>query len=348
MRYTSIISCLFGSLISINASSATAAASSSVTLYGLLDMGFFSERDDAKGNMVGVRSGNQSGSRWGIEGTEQLGNGWKANFKLESGLDMSTGKLGQSDRLFGRWAYLGLASPYGEVRIGRQWALGREWGGAASPFGIGWSGSGMGAAFGYNDGDFGPSGIADNMVMYRSPTIQGIQAAVGYSFQMDGAQVAGSDNNARVLTAGLRYRNGPLRLSATYDHAYADQNRKVAGKIASNSTNWQFGGSYRFKPVQVYAGFGRINTPTRGPARLMKKDMAWTLGVNVPAGTGSVLASWQQTTNTGIKSGALGYQYPLSKRTNLYSFINRTTTRIQKTDNDNKRVQFSVGVRHSF
>lgn len=337
-----------GALLTALSTTAVAQSQSQIELYGVVDMGFFHERDDINGTKTGVRSGNEGGSRWGLRGSEDLGRGWKATFRLESGLDAATGTLGQGDRLFGRWAHVGLESPYGEIRIGRQWALGREWGGVASPFGIGWSRSGMSTAFGYNDGDFGGSGIADNMVMYRSPTVHGLQAAVGYSFEINGDQVPGASNNARMLTSGIRYRSGPLRLALTYDHSYADSNRIVAGQPASNSTNWQLGGSYNFKVARVYGGIGRLNHSTRGPARLLEKDVAWTAGVRVPVGHGSVLASWQQTSNSGIKAAALGYQHVLSKRTDLYAFINRSLTLERATGNDNKRTQFSVGMRHQF
>src|SRR5690606_21611484 len=110
-----------------------AQAESSVTLYGLIDLGYMNDHDDAKGTSQGIDSGNESGSRWGIKGEEDLGDGLKAVFQLESGFNADNGTSAQSGRLFGRWAYVGLKSDtLGELRLGRQWVLGREWGGVAT------------------------------------------------------------------------------------------------------------------------------------------------------------------------------------------------------------------------
>jgi predicted porin len=42
------------------------------------------------------------GSRWGVFGTEDLGGGLKAVFRLESGFDVNNGSMSQGSRLFGR------------------------------------------------------------------------------------------------------------------------------------------------------------------------------------------------------------------------------------------------------
>jgi len=329
---------------------AGAHAESTVTLYGLIDLGYMNDHDDTKGTSQGIDSGNVSGSRWGIKGTEDLGNGLKATFQLESGFNADNGTSGQSGRLFGRWAYVGLKSAtLGEVRLGRQWALGREWGGVATPFSIAWSRSGLGTTFGYNDGDFGSSGIADNMAMWRSPKLHGFEAAVGYSFAINGDQEFGNGNNDRMVTTGIRYSRGPLRAALTYDHVYVDR-RRVSGQAnpAGNTSNWQLGASYDFEVVRVYAGAGRISDANKGPAKGLDKDYAWTAGVRVPIRPGALLASWQQTTDSKIKVYAVGYQYDLTKRTDLYAFYNHSETRDLDTDEDNGRRQVSVGIRHRF
>jgi len=338
-------------LASLAGVASMAHAESSVELYGLVDMGYMNDHDETRGTGQSIDSGNESGSRWGIRGVEDLGDGLKAVFQLESGFNGDDGTSAQDDRLFGRWAYVGLRSDtFGELRLGRQWVLGREWGGEATPFSIAWSRSGLGTTFGYNDGDFGASGIASNMVMWRSPKfLGGLQGAVGYSYAMDGPEEFGNSNNDRVLTAGLRYARGPVRVALTYEHLYADQNRTFGGgKPVQNATNWQLGGSYDFEVVRIYAGAGRISDASRGPARGMDKDYAWTTGVRVPVGAGAFLASWQQTTNSKVQAWAVGYQYDLSKRTDLYAFLNHSETRDQETGEDASRRQISVGIRHRF
>jgi predicted porin len=77
----------------------TAQAQSSVTVYGVLDMALQNENNGAfskgKGSITSLDSGVQSGSRLGFKGSEDLGNGLKANFKLEMGIQADTGASAQ-------------------------------------------------------------------------------------------------------------------------------------------------------------------------------------------------------------------------------------------------------------
>ncbi|MCQ4438022.1 porin, partial [Clostridioides difficile] len=59
-------------------------------------------------SLVKVGSGNLSGSRWGLRGTEDLGGGLKANCRLENGCNVANGARGQGGRMFGRSAWVGL------------------------------------------------------------------------------------------------------------------------------------------------------------------------------------------------------------------------------------------------
>jgi len=62
-----------------------------------------------------------------MTGTEDLGGGLQAFFKLENGFKLNNGALGNNGALFGRQAYVGLKSDrYGEVRMGRQYDLSFE------------------------------------------------------------------------------------------------------------------------------------------------------------------------------------------------------------------------------
>ena len=45
-----------------------------------------------------MKSGSQSGSRFGLKGSEDLGNGLKVGFVLENGFDADTGSLGNDGR----------------------------------------------------------------------------------------------------------------------------------------------------------------------------------------------------------------------------------------------------------
>ncbi len=106
-----------------------ARAQSSVTLYGLIDTGVDWESQVAKApgqtsaSGSAIRMTSLSGalpSRWGLRGKEELGSGLNAIFELESGFAPNSGALQNGNRLFGRSAWVGLETPYGTVRAGRQ------------------------------------------------------------------------------------------------------------------------------------------------------------------------------------------------------------------------------------
>ena len=95
-----------------------------VQMYGVIDVGLSYVHSDA--DQAGVDSvdkftmenASEFGSRWGIRGTEDLGNGYKVGFVLESGFKSDDGTLDQGGRLFGREAHIDLYSPYGTLSAG--------------------------------------------------------------------------------------------------------------------------------------------------------------------------------------------------------------------------------------
>ena len=119
MKKTLLVTALFAAL------SGVAQAETSVTLYGLIDTGIGFQQikgnNDYKESKFGMVNGVSSGSRWGLRGAEDLGDGLSAVFTLESGFNSGNGQSGQSSRLFGRQATVGLKSDsWGLLEFGRQ------------------------------------------------------------------------------------------------------------------------------------------------------------------------------------------------------------------------------------
>ena len=117
----------------------TAFAQSSLTLYGNADVSVDNVKvtDGVRlapavagslgvvakpGSMTRVSPSGSSQTSFGIKGEENLGDGYKASFVLEGQLSHDTGSLSQDGRIFGRQSYVGLTTPFGEVRLGRQYA----------------------------------------------------------------------------------------------------------------------------------------------------------------------------------------------------------------------------------
>jgi len=195
-------------------------AQGSVTLYGIVDAGIAyrsNERTGTTGNYSGhsnvaLASGNLSGSRWGLKGNEDLGNGWSTLFQLEDGFDITNGTSGQSGRLFGRQAFVGLANTqYGALTMGRQYTSLTDFVGPVSP--VAYIG-GFGAHPGDID-DLDQTTRVDNSVKYTSANYAGFTFGALYGF---GGQ-PGSMKQQNTWSVGAAYANGPLHVGVGYERA---------------------------------------------------------------------------------------------------------------------------------
>jgi predicted porin len=119
-----------GVAVGMLAVSCASNAQSSVTLYGIVDVGVDWENNvataagqtHASGSAVRMTGLTSSvPSRFGLRGKEDLGGGLKAVFALENSFLPNSGTLANGGRLFGREAWVGLESPYGALRFGRQY-----------------------------------------------------------------------------------------------------------------------------------------------------------------------------------------------------------------------------------
>ncbi len=107
-----------------------ALAQSHVTLYGTIDTGI---RNQSKvrtptgdGSLTSMTSGLRVGDRWGIKGSEDLGDGLKAHVNLEGAYSSDTGDAqtaGSSKGLFGRTAIVGLSSGNNELYMGHAFTV---------------------------------------------------------------------------------------------------------------------------------------------------------------------------------------------------------------------------------
>jgi len=246
----------------LGAFAGTASAQSSVTLYGVVDAGLqynkqFSSATGTQESVVGLNGGYFAGNRWGLRGSEALGNGMSAIFTLESGFDIDTGLSGQStsasgslcqnsttgavtstpnsacptgttrisgvstapaqSRLFGRQAWAGLATPFGSI-VGGRIATFSSGTGSFDMFG---AVDPFGAGFGINA--IGSTFISanslrvDNALAYVSPTWAGFKFGAAYSFNYSGQEGSTSDLNTKVTGLGASYSWGPLYAAVTYD-----------------------------------------------------------------------------------------------------------------------------------
>jgi predicted porin len=245
-------------VMSLSGFSGVAHAQSSVTLYGLLDDGFVFNSNSKGGRQYELGSGNLQGDRWGMIGSEDLGGGMKAIFRLENGYNVNNGTLGQGGAEFGRKAYLGLVSPAGTVTLGRQYDLlgdyvgSFESGNAEKQVAI----KEWGSIYGSHPGDMDNldnTNRISNSVKYGSPNYGGMSFGGFYSF----GGKAGDITQDQLYAFGAGYDNGPLSLGVSYENA-RDPNFSVWGTNPSANTPTSATGLNMSSPV--YSGFASAHT----------------------------------------------------------------------------------------
>jgi predicted porin len=348
----------------MGAFSGAAFAQSNVTLYGILDVNY--QRNDPNGPQAatsGINSGHQSGSRWGLRGTEALGGGMNAIFTVEGGYSVDEGTLGQGGRLWGRQAWAGLQFTGANVSVvaGRLALLSSGTGsfdlfGGTDPFLTGFGDSAIASTF-----SSAAATRADNTVAIVGGPWAGFKAGVTYTFNAAGAESAGSSNNTRITGLGAQYSAGMLFLSATHDQI---KHNATTFPGAETQKHTQLGAVVDFKFAKLHAGyaiedniraFGTANSGTVG-----RDANSWMVGTTIPLFGGSLLASYQdrdadpvagETNADGpdLTVYGIAYTYPLSRRTNVYAnWSNRDGSGTNTNNATWDRKQYTVGVRHLF
>lgn len=343
---------------------AGSAIAADVTLYGVLDMGLaYNHVDlDQSGvknkNTFSMNSGQQSGSRWGLKGVEDLGNGLKVGFILEDGFKADTGA--QGDQMFDRESSLFIEGGFGKLALGRMGAINQ---GASS-----WALVNHLSAFTTSFGPFAAqagnfistAGKWDNMISYRTPTFAGFTVYTQYSMgktTSGGKAIAGAVENEssadRYYAIGATYANGPflgyLAVDSTnYKSWYKDAGAAAASAHKTDdSLTVTLGGNYDFDVAKVYFGaqyFDEVTLSSIGgivgtikydestdSTSLKVKGYGLGLSTSVPLAGGSGLlgvtyVDGKQADSVSVTdfdfrrwSVSAGYDYALSKRTNAYA-----------------------------
>uniref|UniRef100_UPI003F496200 porin n=1 Tax=Cupriavidus taiwanensis TaxID=164546 RepID=UPI003F496200 len=264
-------------------------------------------------------SGGLSGSRWGLRGTEDLGDSLKAVFVLESGFGIDDGRLTQSGRLFGRQAFVGLQSERaGRLTFGRQYTSIFD---AFSNF----SPSGYSTQYEPIAAQLGLDFRSDNNVKYTG-TFGGMTAIGNYSFGngvFGVGEVAGQSRRDTGYGAGLNYFAGGFgaalafnRYNPTLATSGAVGNFRKAGAALS----------YRTGPVKLMGGYRWGLNKSADGATIVRDDYYWA-GINYRATTNLDLTLAYYYDDVKALAGSnvknpwqvsFIADYSLSKRTDVY------------------------------
>lgn len=337
---------------------ATAAqAQSQVTLSGLVDMyaGSMKNAGDP-GHVNQVGSGGMTTSWFGFTGTEDLGGGLSAGFKLTSFQRMDTGTPGRfaGDGYFTRDANVNLAGSFGRVSMGRDLAPNFLPTILFNPFGDSFTFSPLVLLKNvplFNATGWPATTPADtgwsNEIIYSTPKFGGLSGNLHYQF---GEQQASGVRGRKNVGANFLWFTGNFAFTGYYERdqiANPVNGLITAGTPARPDTvkDWMLGASYDATFAKFYGTYGE----TKSDVTKLESDTG-SVGVSIPVGAGSILGGLARTElSTGAINGprrtigTIGYDYFMSKRTDLYAMLMR-----DKITAFSSGTSFGVGIRHRF
>jgi len=320
-------------------------AQSSLTIYGLLDQGvIYNSNGNAAGQSKTTLAAGTQSSRFGFTGTEDLGGGLKASFRLESQIQPDTGTTDTPTApLFRRAANISLAGGFGSVTLGRQ----------TDPFYIAYAG-----------GDTRPSNLigsslqpflratatalgsnitplwVDNGIAYTTPTFGGVKATAYYSF----GETAGDNSAGKQQGLTVNFASGPLTVNAGIVQRYADDALTTATATVNAALPaalrapapagekvgqaYTVNGGYTFGPATVRASWSRFENPEADNVR--KFDVYGLSALYAASATIDVSAGYYRFDDKNINANdtniiGLEADYKLSKRTTLYAAYGRSS-----------------------
>jgi predicted porin len=256
-------------------------AASSVTMFGIADVYVGFQDDDRAGGDSGVvvNSGGQSTSRWGVLGSEDLGGGLSAIFRLESGLnvDVGQGQTASGTIDFRRRSFVGLKGNFGQITLGRDYTP------------LFWTvidNDTNRFSHDVNDGNLGQANRTDNGVNYQRK-FGGLTLNALYAATENG----GDD----IFGIGLRYKTKSWRIGLGY---HDEAGTKVVG----------LGGLVSFGGFKV--GLNAIDDDANP-----ELNYGLSASANVGASGNIAFNAKKRNTQTHFQ---LYYRHKLSKRTNWY------------------------------
>lgn len=378
---------LCGALVAGTCTWASANAQSSVQLYGQIDLGVthfsgIAPANAAAGNRAtvsstGLSSGVEDGSRLGVKGTEDLGEGENVFFDAETGfcaagVNQGAGVGSPSNPtnyctgggFMQRQAFVGMSGRYGTLQAGRMYTLQFiNEAALVDPFGWGMTGAGANLSLLTQEPGLARS---NETVQYLTPTMGGFQEALSYSFAPgDGGSIpSATEAQSKVPRSwdlNLQYERGSFTGGLNAGESSNLTVNPVTQVDDGALRIWQLFGIYDFKVAKLSGIYnqGKLDYSTG-------KIDSWIVGLTVPAGAGSVLASYEATKNTTLAAGpsarqiAFGYDYALSKQTDLYASYARISNSNGASFGGGDSTDFfsgvanqaatgmAVGIRHQF
>jgi len=326
-------------LIALAALAATGAfAQSTVSIYGAIDASYanYASEGVSKSTLANSAFGS---SKLGFMGTEDLGNGLKAIFKLEGGLanDSGVGKAsntsnqaggagnggagaltsagGTQGLAFARYSYVGLTGGFGEVRLGRDYTSAFQLGVAsADPFGT--NGPASSADMTLNVGSrkaLATVSGASNMIGYITPVMSGVSAKI-QTFLGENKSGPANESDGNGYSAQIGYASGPIFASVAQQVTKGTVAAAVLGTAAKNYTDavaayngdyTQRGLSFTYDLGVAKLAYTNAREELIESATATRTNASNLIGVTVPVGAVTYKASYVRSVqNSGVAGEA--------------------------------------------
>jgi len=360
---------------------------SSVTLYGVLDSGFLYQNANAGnfrskvnlGHVYEFKDGGVYSSSWGMTGVEDIGGGYKVNFKLQGTFNSATGGLRVADTptataIFNQQTSVGVSGPFGRVDIGRQivptiYAMADTDARNAQYFGsILTAYLGMNQAAGWTalSSDI-PLGALyeDNAIVYHSPQFYGASFALEYSL----GGVPGHFQGGTRESIALKYSNYGLNLAAVYysGHDTSPYTTTSTGAVvttpATGQSNNRFlylGAMYTFDGVSVSTSYSIGRNPAnsgRTNIEMISVGLRYQFNPFLRVSSGFYYLKDRNVSANLSNEFAIGAEYSLSKSTLAYANVgyvdnkgamSQTIEYGAPVPEGRSAVAAMIGIRHSF
>ena len=324
----------------------SAQAQSSVQLMGLVDAYVGSMRMAGEATSVTkLNSGGMTTSWWGLGGSEDLGGGMKASFLLTSFFQTDSGATGRfGEQQFSRDANVSLSGGWGVVTLGRSKAPNFLPTILFNPFGDSYTFSPLvlhaSVPLGPVTGRYWLGTVpADtgwsNQVTYSTPSVGGLKGNLHYQL----GEIAGSSKHNVGLN--VFYSAGPVGLTAFWERDQIN-NPFASAALPDTRTDWMLGGTYDAGVLKAFLTYGVASSDAAGVA----DRKTTSIGASAPMGGGKLLAGFASTKISGgakRETMTVGYDYNLSKRTDVYAMLMQ-----DKITALSSGTSYGVGVRHRF
>jgi predicted porin len=362
---------------------ASASAQSSVTISGLVDLGLQTGKGvgDTSHTTL-MEPGGMTTSYLQFAGKEDLGGGMAASFTLGTFFRGGTGDDGRffGDTLFSRDANVGLAGDFGKVLVGRQIDPAFLPTILFNPFVDSFDYSPLvfhtyltpnpnpnptntSPANNYTAPLFSSDSGYNNAVSYTTPQFGGTSAT--FEYQLGG--IAGKSSKANYGANILSFA-GPLALTAFFESNELTNpgtstlypvttifagNNPYAFQGYSKAKLYGIGAKYDFTVVKLFANVDEAKYTAGAVGEVTGNDKNFDIGASVPIGAGALLIEADRTklssgwaapiSSAKWTSYAVGYDYSLSKRTDVY--LNDKADKFSGATSGNV---FGFGIRHKF